>query len=453
MNGERILTASRDIQARTGRAVFISYAHADNESSDSAKRWLDRLLTHLQPVGFENELIAIATDKEIDLGDDWHEHIQSALKRSAAAVLLVSPAFLASKYIRNNELPVLLHRARTEGLLIIPVILRPCLFAETHFKFPDPSTGPEKFSLASLQAAGSPAKALNEMDEAGQDRALLEVARRIKKWAEDAPGRTEDNTYRPGDNARKADPPSRQWSLDDLTALIDKKEPALSVLAAPGHHSKAFLVYGRHEDWPDAVANSYSFARDKANYNPPVLIQTNIVWTQRYDDQQILQILTNAIGDGAGQAHPVYCICVGLKPKPRAELLARVLLAWEKVPTCEGEKAHALMIALTKFGPTGTLNSILSRWAGQRLLGAVRKSLKTAEPEQLIGSIKPVTPADLLQWPYMLQKAFSESCPACIKKLPPILDDLAADMPEAGLAHRSLAKMVKAALNEPTASR
>jgi len=166
-----------------GRAVFISYAHADNSGPGPAARWLDRLLLNLKPLAFE-DLIAVATDRDIGLGDDWHARIQADLNRAGAAVLLVSPAFLASEYIRNNELPVLLHRAKTQGLRIVPVILRPCLYAETRFKYPDPETGPEGFSLASLQAAGSPAKVLNEMTEGEQDRALLSVAQALKHWVD-----------------------------------------------------------------------------------------------------------------------------------------------------------------------------------------------------------------------------------------------------------------------------
>jgi hypothetical protein len=97
-----------------GRAVFISYAHADNSGPDPAARWLDRLLLKLKPLAFE-ELMAVATDRDIGLGDDWHAQIQANLNRAGAAVLLVSPAFLASEYIRNNELPVLLYRAKAKG--------------------------------------------------------------------------------------------------------------------------------------------------------------------------------------------------------------------------------------------------------------------------------------------------------------------------------------------------
>jgi len=160
--------------------VFISYAHADNESPDPASRWLDRLRQHLRPLEFE-AIIEAATDRDIGPGEEWHQKIQADLNRAGAAVLLVSPAFLASEYIRDSELPVLLRRARDEGLRIIPVLLRPCGFATTRFHYPDPKKGPESFTLASLQAVGSPDKCLNEMAEGDQDRALQAVAETLAR--------------------------------------------------------------------------------------------------------------------------------------------------------------------------------------------------------------------------------------------------------------------------------
>jgi hypothetical protein len=96
-------------------------------------------------------------------------------------VVLVSPAFLASQYIRSNELPILLRNAKEQGVRIIPVILRPCLFAKTKFRYPDPREGPEEFTLASLRTAGSPSKALSEMTEGEQDHALLTVAQALAR--------------------------------------------------------------------------------------------------------------------------------------------------------------------------------------------------------------------------------------------------------------------------------
>lgn len=164
----------------TPRPVFVSYAHKDNEGTSHEKRWLDRLCEHLEPL-VQQDSITLCSDKDIDVGDDWHKQIQTHLDGARAAVLLVSPAFLASKYIRSSELPILLKNAKDQGVCIIPVILRPCLFAETKFKYPDPKSGPDEFSLSSLQASGSPDKALSEMNEGEQDRALLKVAQRLAK--------------------------------------------------------------------------------------------------------------------------------------------------------------------------------------------------------------------------------------------------------------------------------
>ena len=227
--------------------VFISYAHADNQSDNPANRWLDRLKQHLQPLAFE-AIIEVASDSDIGLGDPWHDRIQTDLQRAGAAVLLVSPAFLASSYIRNNELPILLRRAKEEGLKIIPVLLRPSAFADTTFNYPDPEHGPEHFTLASLQAAGSPEKALNEMSEGEQDRALLDVALALKKYAVSGGGRSEGKAA----SGPKVDidhlpkGAERLIGRDAELELLDEawEDPATAVveLVAPGGTGKTALM-------------------------------------------------------------------------------------------------------------------------------------------------------------------------------------------------------------------
>jgi hypothetical protein len=92
---------------------------------------------------------------------------------------MVSPAYLASESIRSSEIPVLLRNARESGVVIIPVILRPCLFEETRFRYPDPQAGPDEFSLASLRAANAPSRPLSSLSESEQDEVLLGVARTL----------------------------------------------------------------------------------------------------------------------------------------------------------------------------------------------------------------------------------------------------------------------------------
>src|SRR4051812_16045831 len=98
--------------------VFVSYAHKDNEDSDPNKRYLDRLKEALEPLALENQVQAWS-DQDCEMGGRWENEIRQAVMGANAAVLLVSPAFLASKYIRNSELPILLKNAADRGVLII----------------------------------------------------------------------------------------------------------------------------------------------------------------------------------------------------------------------------------------------------------------------------------------------------------------------------------------------
>jgi TIR domain len=163
--------------------IFVCYAHKDNESAESSSRWLNRLLEQLEPLNIQGQVKAWS-DKDIEMGSDWHESIQATLQHAKAAVLLVSPAFLASKYIRNSELPILLKNAKDRGVKILPIILRHCLYEETKFKYPDPFNGPEELSLSSLQSANPPSKPLNKMEEYEQDETLLSVAKRLLRVIE-----------------------------------------------------------------------------------------------------------------------------------------------------------------------------------------------------------------------------------------------------------------------------
>jgi WD40 repeat protein len=160
------------------RDVFISYAHADNRSSDPWRRWLDRFIEFLQPL-VSQENFTLCSDQDIKIGDQWHGRIQVQLNAARAVVLLVSPAFLASDYIRNSELPVILKNAADRGVRIFPILISPSLFARAKYKYPDPKSGPEEFTLASLQAANASSKTLVEMTEGEQNRVLLEVAEQL----------------------------------------------------------------------------------------------------------------------------------------------------------------------------------------------------------------------------------------------------------------------------------
>lgn len=144
---------------KEGKSLFISYSHKDTE-------YLDRLMVHLRPLE-KSGLIDAWNDTRIAAGKKWQEEIESALKKSAVAVLLVSADFLASSFIVDNELPPLLDKAARDGTVILPLILKPCRFTRDK-------------SLSIFQAINPPDAPLSGMDEHGRETVYDSAAARVE---------------------------------------------------------------------------------------------------------------------------------------------------------------------------------------------------------------------------------------------------------------------------------
>jgi hypothetical protein len=138
--------------------VFISYSHKDRD-------WLEKLQIVLKPL-IRKGLISIWDDTQIQVGDQWRYQIAAALGNARVAVLLVSPDFLASDFIADHELPPLLRAAQDEGLKILWLLIRDCLFSETE--------------IADYQAAHDISRPLAMLASAEVDTALVGIARKIK---------------------------------------------------------------------------------------------------------------------------------------------------------------------------------------------------------------------------------------------------------------------------------
>ena len=76
--------------------LFISYSHRD-------KAWLDVVKAPLEPY-VELRGLQVWDDTRIEAGELWRDAIDRALASTRVALLLVSPGFLASPFIRSEEL-------------------------------------------------------------------------------------------------------------------------------------------------------------------------------------------------------------------------------------------------------------------------------------------------------------------------------------------------------------
>jgi len=97
-----IVPAAKPTKPHAGKPViqyFISYAHDDKSLKDKLLKPLKQRLDIAKGYCFE-----AWDDGEILPGERWHERIQAAIARCHFGLLLISPAFLGSKYIQDYEL-------------------------------------------------------------------------------------------------------------------------------------------------------------------------------------------------------------------------------------------------------------------------------------------------------------------------------------------------------------
>jgi hypothetical protein len=66
-------------------------------------------LPYLESLQQQN-VAEIWSDTELKGGDRWGEEIEAALNSASVAVLLISQSFLASRFIREEELPHIFRR-------------------------------------------------------------------------------------------------------------------------------------------------------------------------------------------------------------------------------------------------------------------------------------------------------------------------------------------------------
>jgi len=140
--------------------LFISYAHEDKRYRDELRKWLQQLEDN-------GRIQKIWDDQEIRAGALWEEAIHTALAEATAAILLVSQDFFFSDFVKKDELPRLLERARRNELKLLWVAVRSSSWSDS--------------PLEERQALHSPTSPLALLSPPEQDAAFYAIYDGIKK--------------------------------------------------------------------------------------------------------------------------------------------------------------------------------------------------------------------------------------------------------------------------------
>lgn len=144
--------------------TFICYAHEDHEVVEGLKKQL---------VIFEKKgLLQIWSDGKILPGEHWDKSIKNQLEHAEIILLFISVDFINSDYIEKTELQAALQRHRDGHAILIPIIVRPCHWAEY-------------FDIGQFQALPNKARPILSSHFLHRDEAFFEIAEGLKKTAED----------------------------------------------------------------------------------------------------------------------------------------------------------------------------------------------------------------------------------------------------------------------------
>src|SRR6266568_860446 len=157
----------------TRARVFVSYSHHD-------ERVLQSLVPYLRTLEHE-ELVSIWTDKSIRQGERWREKIDEALDAALVAILLVSQEFLASRFVRTEELPRILQRQQDNRLTVLPVFVSPSTVRSDSIDFDDAQGKRRRIVLSEFQGFGTPEATLSEMPVTERQRRFIELHERIRE--------------------------------------------------------------------------------------------------------------------------------------------------------------------------------------------------------------------------------------------------------------------------------
>src|SRR5262249_25443686 len=157
--------ALEDVPNRAPAQVFVGYSRKD-------RAWFKRLSRALGRV-VDAERVEAWDGSQVKGGRPWRAEYERAVEGARGAVLLVSIDYFVSEFVLDEELPVLLHRARQGEIALLPVVVGWC------------TNMWEKSGLAEFQAVNSPMSPLVDKSRAEQDKTFSNVALLVERYLRD----------------------------------------------------------------------------------------------------------------------------------------------------------------------------------------------------------------------------------------------------------------------------
>jgi formylglycine-generating enzyme required for sulfatase activity len=146
--------------------IYISSSRRDNW-------WVQAVRSRLGPLESRYG-VALWTEAQIASGRQWERDVSDAIDRAKVAIVLLSPAYLASEMRMHDELQRLVERARKGSLYLAWTCVERCDWKQT--------------PLEGIQAVHDPDKPLTNLTLKDQERALAQLAAQVAAFLEPASG-------------------------------------------------------------------------------------------------------------------------------------------------------------------------------------------------------------------------------------------------------------------------
>lgn len=187
--------------------------HSGAPSDDALVK---EFLIHLAPVRIFSG-VTVWTEQDIELGALRQGEVERAMRTARVAILLLTPEFLASEHVERVEIPLLRARHASRELVVIPCLVRSCLWDLHPW-------------LSTLQSLPRDKQSLDSLPDHRRTQVMTEVIRDILRIAKPS-----DKTAGPFRRGRE--------TRDDLPTALSSSNAALSCFAAIVLHAiDAFKV-------------------------------------------------------------------------------------------------------------------------------------------------------------------------------------------------------------------